>query len=588
MGGNIKTLRPYQQDAFDKIRIRLKETTDPLLVNASVGAGKTMIISALLRVIEKANWRALCLTMNSNLIEQNAESYIEQGGTCGIFCTGLGERDQDSNIIFASPHSIIQGIKKENKIKDARFNLIIVDECHNINNNDKGSMYIRILKHYGMSAQSEKYSFRVIGLTGTPYRGKTVSIIGPKEYFHEETVSISMPWLIDNGYLVCPIFGKTNVDSFDMSSIRVDNSGKFKHKDLQDAIDRKERLTGEIMREIVQVVEGGRNGAFIFASTIKHAYECMRSLPSEQSAIITAKTKAKDRKHILSQARAGKIKYLVNVATLLVGIDVPNYDLCAWCRPTESLTLFIQGIGRVLRLSPGKTDAMILDYAQNLDRHGDIDNPIINKAVATREEEKEYVIPCFECGTKNTIHARRCIGQIKKVSQPVTNATNVTEPEEYVRCSFFFEFKECPSCLIENDVTARECRNCRYELINPNDKLKRLSDGYIFDVIEAKYWVSIQQSTLKPIVNVQYITNKGNVFEAYYVNSEKAKYVFYGKFVKKHVEESSAYYNDLMDVNRVRHMIYDNPLKTPIQIICNKDMYGRFSVQKKIFSDSVS
>lgn len=583
----VKELRPYQKEAFDKLRTRLKETTQPLLVNASVGAGKTIIISSLLRVIEKANWRALCLTMNSNLIEQNAESYIEQGGNCGIFCTGLGERDQNSKIIFASPHSVIQGIKKENKIKDARFNLIIVDEAHNINHNDKASMYMRILNHYGMSAQAEQYSFRVIGLTGTPYRGKNISIIGAYEYFKEETVSILMPWLIDNGYLVCPIFGKTNVDSFDMSTVRVDNSGKFKHKDLQEAIDRKERLTGEIMREVTQVVESGRNGAFIFASTVQHAYECMRSLPHEQAAIITAKTKAKDRKRILSQARAGVVKYLVNVATLLVGVDVPNFDVCAWLRPTESLTLYVQGIGRVLRLSPGKHDALVLDYAGNIDRHGDIDDPIINKAVATREAEQEYCMPCFECGAKNTIHARRCVGQIKKVSQAVTNVTNVTEPEEYERCGYFFEFKECPSCQTQNDVTARHCRHCECELINPNDKLKRLGDGYVLDVVEAKYWVSVQGNTSMPIVNVQYKTNEKDVFETYFVNSEKAKYVFYGKFVKQHVVESRSYFPDLMNLNRVKHMIYENPLKTPIQIICNKDLYGRFSVHKKVFSESV-
>ena len=66
----------------------------------------------------------------------------------------------------------------------------------------------------------------------------------------------------------------------------------------------------------------------------------------------------------------------------MVGVDVPYFDVCAWLRPTESLILFIQGIGRVLRLHPSKQNALILDYAGNVERHGHIDDAIINAALA--------------------------------------------------------------------------------------------------------------------------------------------------------------------------------------------------------------
>src|SRR5271170_5238787 len=99
----MKTLRPYQQDVLDKLRVRLKETDEPLLVNASVGAGKSLIIAELLMIIERAGWRALCLTMNSTLIRQNAETYIAQGGKAGIYCAALGEKDTSEPIVFASP-----------------------------------------------------------------------------------------------------------------------------------------------------------------------------------------------------------------------------------------------------------------------------------------------------------------------------------------------------------------------------------------------------------------------------------------------------------------------------------------------------
>ena len=583
-----KTLRPYQQEALNQLRVRLKETTDPLLVNASVGAGKSLIIAELLKIIEKANWRALCLTMNSTLIQQNAETYQEQGGHPGIYCSGLGQKDITAPVIFGSPHSIAKGIKANKKIKEVPFNLIVIDEAHNINPDDNASMYMRILNHYGLQAQTEQYNFRIVGLTGTPYRGKSVSIVGKEALFKEQVCSISTSWLIANDFLVPPIFGKPRVESFDMKDIRTDSLGKFRNKDLEEAIHRNERLTGQIIREVVSVVEGGRNGAFIFASTIPHAEECMRSLPSEHSAIITGDTPHEKRKKILAAAKQGHIKYLVNVATLLVGVDVPNFDVCAWLRPTESLTLYVQGIGRVLRLSQGKKDALVLDYAGNLERHGDLDDPIIVDALKQQDKEKEYCIPCFDCGTMNTLHARRCIGYRDKEGNvlPRGEGVKAVTKKGYNRCEHFFEFKTCDACETMNDKVARQCRGCGCELIDPNAKLSEIGESHTFDIIDAQYWTKKNYASGTPSIFVRYRTKQGDVFESYYVSSEKAKYVFYGKFVKHHVQNSSLYFPYLDDPEKVDEMIYETELKTPNQIICNIDSNKRFKVMRKIFFNS--
>lgn len=533
----IKQLRPYQAEALQNLRLALKKSTHPLLVNASVGAGKSLIIASLLQILERANWRALCLTMNSTLIQQNAETYRDQGGTCGIFCAGLKFRESDKNIIFASPHSIAKSIVNNKHIKNIQFNLIIIDEAHNINPHDRKSMYMRILNHYGLMAQTDQYSFRIVGLTGTPYRGKSISIVGPEQLFKQEVCNISTSWLISQGYLVPPIFKKTNVDSFDMKDIHVDKTGKFKHKDLQEAVDKNKRLTGYIMDEIKYIVESERNGAFIFASTVQHAKECMQNLPLEQSACVTAETPHEERKLILTKAKNGQIKYLINVATLLVGVDVPNFDVCAWLRPTESLVLFTQGIGRVLRLSEGKKDAWILDYAGNLERHGDIDDPIINDALGQKEkDDPDYCIYCSTCNTLNKVTARRCIG--------IDNEK---------RCNYYFTFKECDHCGIQNDITARHCRDCLGELIDPNKKLK---DSTIMEVqvISASYWVARHIATNTPIINVKYLikgdTKGSNVmFESFWTSSEKAKNIMYGRFLKQHVDEPSQYYFQCQNID---------------------------------------
>lgn len=562
-----KELRPYQKEVVNKLKTKLKETISPLLVTASVGAGKSLIISEILLWMEYHNYKCLCLTLNSTLIQQNADTHKGQGGSCGIYCASLNSKNTKELVIFASPHSVCQGIKDYKEISHQKFNLIVIDEAHNVSPYSDDTMYQRIINHYGSMAQTERYSFRIVGLTGTPYRGKAISIVGDNAFFKEEVCSISSSWLIDAGYLVRPCFGLNHVDAIDFKECRVQSNGNFRHEDLNQAIKKDERLTGRIMKEIQSIIESGRNGVFIFAATNEHCLECMRSLPADQSALIVGKTKDYERADIIRRARAGKIKYLASVNCLLTGVDVPNFDTIAWVRPTESLVLYTQGIGRGLRLHPGKRSCLVIDYAGNLDRHGHIDDPIINEALQpTKENEDEYVIPCYTCETRNKVFARRCCG--------VFNGA---------RCTHFFEWKACPRCGIENDITARSCRSCHAELIDPNKKLFFASSNITLEVYSAKYYVTEVPVSGCAIINGEYKTNQGSVFECHYTTSEKAKNVFYAKFVKQHVLTPSKYYKALHSPSVMKSLIQNQEFKIPTHIICKKDIYGKFSISKKLF-----
>ena len=565
----MKTLRPYQQLALNTLKNRLRNTTNPLLVNASVGSGKSLLLSELLLTIERAGWRALCLTMNSTLIGQNAETYRIQGGNPGIYCAGLGEKNTTANVIFGSPHSVAQAIRNQDAIMSIPFNLIIVDECHGIDHNSPESMYMRILNWYGYQSQLNNYKYRVVGLTGTPFRGKGISIVGPNEYFKEEVCSISTSWLIHNGYLTKPYFGRTHVDSIDFSNCYVDSFGKFKHKDIEKALAKDERLTGEIMRELISVIEAGRKGAFIFASTKNHCHECARSLPNGQWAIITGDTPHEERKRIINSAKDGVIKYLINVSCLVVGVDIPAFDVCAWLRPTESLVLYTQGIGRVLRLHPDKKTCVVLDYAGNLARHGDIDDPIINEALQPRDDygEEERPFKCYQCQTYNTVNCRRCVGMVGGK-----------------RCDHFFEFKNCPECGVQSDITSRACRGCGAELIDPNAKLTRNKpDTYSLTVIKAEYSIAPQGNTSQPIINVKYYCEGGMVYESHYTGSKKAQNIFYAKFLRQHLDNASDYYMHISNIHRMKKMLEEPSLKTPLQLVCTKNEHGYYNIVKKVF-----
>ena len=585
----IKTLRPYQQEAINAIRKCLKDSTNPIILEASVGSGKSLICSELLLMIEKANWRALCLTMNSTLIQQNNETHKLQGGNSGVYCSGLNEKNTTKPVIFGSPHSVALAIKNNNKISSVPFNLIIIDECHNIDCKNPSSMYMRILNHYGFMAQSNNYKYRIVGLTGTPYRGKNEPIVHDEGLFKKTAYSVSTDWLIKNDYLSPPVFQISKKESLNFNELRVNSMGRFNTNELQEVVNKSHRLTHDIMKQLIFLVENGRKGAFIFCSTINHCEEAMRSLPANQAACITAKTTHLERKKILELAKNGKIKYLVNVATLLTGIDLPLFQIAAFLRPTESLVLFVQAMGRVLRLHPDKKDALVLDFAGNIERHRDWDNPILLEAVKkTIDEDKPLVICCPECMEMNTEHARRCIGKVPKQKESVIE----TEKEE--RCKYYFEFKECENhvtpgveCGAQNDIAARICHACKCELIDPNAKLSmsRVQGNVIaVDVLEARYGISGTQRGFR--INCAYKCRDetgrvGSVFEHYSPVSEKAQRIFYGQFVKKHCDEPFKWYAHLNDRAKVEEMLH--LANTPLSLLIAKEQEGT-KIKRKIFN----
>lgn len=575
----MKQLRPYQRDVLEKLHKRLKETDAPLLVNASVGAGKSLIIAELLLIIERAGWRALCLTMNSTLISQNAEAYRDQGGNAGIFCASLGQKDTSQPILFASPLSVRGNIRSKGNISKIPFNLIVVDECHNINFEQKDTTYMRILNHYDRYAKKEGHTLRVVGLTGTPYRGKGYTIVGNGHFFKEEVCSITAEWLIQEKYLTNPVWGYCEkAMQYDFHDLKINALGRFNSVQINEEIRRKTRLTAKIMTEVIEIVKN-RKGAFIFASSVQHCAECAQWLPPEETAVITGSTPDEMREHYINQSRAGIIKYLVNVNVLSTGVDVPNFDTVVFVRPTESLVLYIQCLGRGLRLWPDKAECLILDYAGNLERHGDIDNQLINKAlVQNREGNPDYCIECFNCNTLNTVNARRCIGMVQDK-----------------RCDHWFEWKKCPGCDAKNDIVSRQCRLCHIELLDPNRALSEIASNknkLLFQVKETHYGISVVNGF--PRFDITYLLDTGSTQtryikaqENFLLSTEKSIRFFYHTVAKLHFMHPHQSYNKLQNILYLKSIIEKGELYSPTEIECIELDRNRLKVVSKKFDHPI-
>ncbi len=572
-------LRPYQEKCLTVLKARLKETDAPLLVNASVGSGKSVIIAELLLTIERAGWRALCLTMNSTLILQNSMAYFKQGGQPGIFCAALNSKETNFPVIFASPQSVIQDLynEKQEGISFAPFNLIIIDEAHNINISDPKTTYIRIFNWYAQLAKDKGHKIRFVGLTGTPYRGKGISIVGASQFFKEEVCSISAEWLISQGFLTKPLWGLSNKLKYDFDDIKTNSMGKFNYKEIKSRVS--PRLTANIMQRVQSIVQN-RRGVFIFATSIEHCKECIEYLPPHETALITGDTPDYLRHEYITRARIGEIKYLVNVNVLCTGVDVPNFDTVVFVRPTESLVLYMQAIGRGLRLYPGKQDCLVLDYAGNLERHGDIDNPIINEAVKNQSKnDPDYCIPCYQCHTLNKVTARRCIGT----------------PNDK-RCEHYFEFKECIKCGVNNDITARFCRECKSEIIDPNKKLNfehAHLEKITLEIESCYYGAKMNQSQTKVVFYAHYRfvdkslpRNKRVIVEEYATWTKKGRDYFYHNFVKQHFIEPGEAYRFLDNYYYLDKTARAGRIRSPHKVIVIREDEERYRIVKKLFLEA--
>lgn len=433
-------LRPYQSEIINAAVHQFKTSADPVIIDACVGAGKTLMISHITRHVIEKGGRVISLAHTKELVEGACKTFraYTPDMEVGIFSASIGRKDTKHQITFATEKSLVNSLDLFEKI-----DLLIIDEAHRVNDRNEKTCYMQIIKHF----QTLNPKLRILGLTGTAFRLGTGSIVGKKRLFKKIIASITVPELIEQGYLTRPIAPGGGAGNYDFSKIKP-VSGKFRESDLQSAV-YDTRLTKSIIADIVCKTEN-RNKVLVFASTLRHAKEIIDYLPQGTAGYLDGSLPKKEREAALKAFADGWIKFLVNKDILTTGYDEPAIDTIAILRPTESRGLLIQMIGRVLRLHESKADALVLDYAENIEHHGDgsLDELFIKEATASEPGtglagEQE----CPECGNWVSEYARRC------------------------GCGYYFTSRDCPECGEENDITRRYCFKCSHELIDPNDKL---------------------------------------------------------------------------------------------------------------------
>lgn len=478
------TLRPYQQEAVDATLNHFRKSDDSAVIVLPTGAGKSLVIAELARLARR---KILVLTHVKELVEQNHAKYQSYGLTGGIFAAGLKRKEHRHQVTFASVQSVSANL---DQFRD-EYSLVIIDECHRVSG-EETSQYQRIIE----LLRHQNDSLKVLGLTATPYR-LAMGWIYRYHYrgfvrseedkpFQHCIFELPLSFMINRGYLTRPELVNAAVAQYDFSALSQDRFGEYAEKDVNQLLSKHKRVTRAIIEQVMErAVE--RQGVMIFAATVDHAREITGYLPEHQTALVTGATEWKDRDLLIQRFKQRQLKYLVNVSVLTTGFDAPHVDFIAILRPTQSVSLYQQIVGRGLRLDEGKQDCLVIDYAGN---HVNLHHPEVGEPKPNPDSEPVQVF-CPGCGFANIFwgktdddggviehYGRRCQGLL----EPAEGDNPAVQNERPQQCDYRFRFKECPHCGSENDIAARNCHQCHKAIIDPDDQLRnalKLKDAMV-------------------------------------------------------------------------------------------------------------
>lgn len=537
----------------------------PAVIDMSVGAGKTISIGALAKHISDRGGKVLALARQGELIEQNSADAWAMGCKCSIFSASLNQKSTAFNVVMGTEGTVSNYLhttfgyaidRDGNRIKgdDGRDvpkwkpDAILIDECHHVDwqdlikkfedpKHETKNQYTLILHHF----ITMNPDVRIIGYTGSPFRGRTDII---DRFWGKKLYEVGTMQLVELGYLVPPVFGfgddEHKYDLHEWKPEGGDGAHDFSSKELQ-AMQRKilkdKTRTQVIMEEVIERTSSD-GGVLITCAGHKHCEQVAECLPDGSWGIITDKTSTKERRRILTGAKDGSIKYVIQVGCLTTGVNVPWWRFCVILRRIGSLTLLVQLIGRVLRtLKPEqiesgliKDDAVILDYTDTMESMGDIyDHPLLERALTTKARDERKTQPCPVCDTPNSQYAVRCVGQ--------------SETSEDGRCEHFFSFAMCQGCQTMNAPSAQSCRKCGAQMIDPNQKLlnKAYSDAD-YKPVESMDFEQNKSGTLSVRFNLANTVEKNGIESPevaveYYdpTSTEKQKVGRWYAFVRAHV-----------------------------------------------------
>jgi len=337
----VISLRPFQSAIVDAVREVYKTQKDVLLVSPT-GSGKTVMFCYLAQAVTAKGRSVYILVHREELVDQVSKTLIDFGVPHGFIAAGRP--------ITVQPVMVCSVFTLANRVQDyPRPDMVIVDEAHHAAG---GSTWARVLGFW-----SQSYKLRV---TATPIRldGKPIDyqvmVEGP-----------TVAQLIERGDL-CRF--RMFTPPVVLGKLRM-RMGDFVKSDIAAAVD-KPSITGDAVSHYKKLANGKR--AIVFCISLEHAQHVAEAFQAEgfsAERIDGGMDRAK-RKALVRRFSTGNLQVMTSCDLVSEGFDLPAIECAILLRPTASLGLYLQQVGRALRTFPGKEEAIILDHAGNAGRHG--------------------------------------------------------------------------------------------------------------------------------------------------------------------------------------------------------------------------
>ena len=358
-------LREYQQQASDRaVNFFNSKTNKNSIIVLPTGSGKSLVIAD---IANRLDGHTLVFQPSKEILEQNFNKLCSYGILdCSVYSASFNSK-HISRITFATIGSV-----RNNPELFSHFKNIIVDECHLVN--PKEGMYKTFF---------EVLNCKILGLTATPYRLSSSSFGAMLKFltrtrphvFSEVLYHVQISTLLDMGFL-------SKLDYYSMKPIEWNEANLFTNSTGADYTDKSviaeyKRIDFysyliEIVNRLMNPKQGGkRKGILVFTRFLEEAERLTKHIAGCQ--IVSGDTSKKEREQLLSDFKAGLIPVIANVGVLTTGFDYPELDTIVMARPTMSLALYYQIVGRAIRPHPNKESGWIIDLCGNIERFGKVE-----------------------------------------------------------------------------------------------------------------------------------------------------------------------------------------------------------------------
>lgn len=342
-----QALRPYQQAARDAIHTEWDAGHTRTLLVLPTGTGKTIVFASVAADQVRAGDRVLILAHRGELLEQAADKLQRSTGL--VSAVEKAEStclDSWFRVVVGSVQTLQRTARLERFPQDY-FGTIIIDEAHHAITDG----YRRILDYFSGA--------KVLGVTATPDRGDMRNL---GEVFDSLAFEYKLTDAIKEGYL-CKIMAQTIPLQLDITSVTL-SGGDYAVGDLGTALDPYlEQIAAEMARRCKS------RKTVVFLPLIKTSQKFRDLLNAHGFRAAEVNGQSDDRRQVLADFDAGKYNVLCNSMLLTEGWDCPSVDCVVILRPTKVRSLYSQMVGRGTRLSPGKTDLLLLDFLWMTDKH---------------------------------------------------------------------------------------------------------------------------------------------------------------------------------------------------------------------------